>query len=127
MKRWLLFFGLAAALWGADPPVKMEAYNVAEAMLSIQVTTRWAQSSQNYVGTWVDTMRVSEVKAHSRAERAGLKRGMEIVAIEGQVVHGLGREELNRVLLQEVPGVLHLQVRSSPLGRLTELQIPVGK
>jgi len=39
----------------------------------------------------------------------------------------LGREELNRVLLQEVPGVLHLQVRSSPLGRLTELQIPVGK
>ena len=53
-----LCLGLAAVASGGGSAGQVEAYNVAEAMLSIQVTTRWGQSPQNYLGSWVDTMRV---------------------------------------------------------------------
>jgi predicted metalloprotease with PDZ domain len=127
MKRLLVLCALACLRLGAEPPVKMAAYHVSEAMLSIQVTTRWAQSSQSYVGQWVDSMRVGGVQPHSIAEKAGLRRGMEILAIQGQLVHGLTQDDLNHVLLQEVTREVVLQVRSSAHAAPVEIHLPVGQ
>ena len=65
------------------------------------------------------------VKSPSIAKRAGLVTGMEILAIQGQIVHGLSRPELAQVLQQEVAKEVVLLVRRSTKAKQEEIHVPV--
>ena len=114
----------AVALGAAElPVVKMAPVQVAEAMLDIKVVIRWQQG--NYAAQWVDSIRVGDVKSPSIAKRAGLVPGMEIIAIQGQFVHGLSRPELTQMLQQEVAKEVVLLVRRSDRAKQEEIRVPV--
>jgi hypothetical protein len=109
----LLLLVLCRLPLGAEPPVRMAPYRVSEAMLDIKVGIMMAQ---NFSGQWVKSMWIRSVKPHSASERAGLVRGMEVVAIQGQSVRGLSQPELAQVLQQFVGdrGEVVLLVQRSP-------------
>jgi len=104
--------------------VKMAPYTVSEAMLAIPVVFGW---QQDYVGQRLKSMRVGKIKPHSTAAAAGLARGLEILAIQGQYVRGLTPPELAQILSLDVGHDLVLTVQHSPKEDPVELHVPVGK
>ncbi len=111
---------------GDEPqaPVMLPAFNVVESVLSVNVRTEFRQT---FFGAFVTRMFVGEVKTPSVAQRAGLKKGMEIVAIQGKPVAGLSESDLSRLLVQPGLEEVVLLVRPSWLKEPREYRLPVGK
>ena len=124
MRRLLFILAFFGAALGAEPPVKMAPYTVSEAMMKIPLVFGW---QQNYAGQRLQSMRVGKIKPHSAAANAGLARGMEILAIQGQYVRGLTQSELAQILQIDVGHELVLTVERRPKEDPAEIHIPVGK
>jgi len=108
----LLCLPLGAA---EPPPVKMAPVQVMQTVLDLDLKIRWAQDSgEQWITQWVDQIHLGKVRPNSIAARAGLARGMELVAIQGQPLHGLKQEELAQVLQQAVEKEVILTVRRTP-------------
>ena len=132
MRRNLLAAGLvlAAALAGPvaglraeDAPVKMAPFAVSTGLMNIEVKIGFRS---DYSGQWVDNIKIRRVKSPSNAQRAGLTKGMEVLAIQGQPVHGLTQPELSRVLRQEVEKEVVLVVRDSAAAPQREIRVGVS-
>jgi predicted metalloprotease with PDZ domain len=72
-------------------------------------------------------LRVESVREKSAAARAGLEKGMEIVAIQGVTLNGLTEEEYQQVMRTPVYDVFVLRVRREGRVRTDELRIAVGR
>lgn len=105
----------ASAAWGADstppPPVVLPPFSVVESALKVKVLISYHRFRNS--PPFVTRMTVDEVKAGSFAEQAGLKSGMEIIAIQGQEVIGLNQTEVERLLSQLGKDTILLRVRRS--------------
>ena len=105
------------------PPVVLPPFNVIESVLRVKIRIEYRQS---YVGAFVVRMTVRTVKAGSVAEKAGLRKGTEIVAIQGHPVAGLSPEAVEQLMIQPVEDSLVLLVRQSREEQPVEVQLPVG-
>lgn len=106
----------------APSTVVLPAFSANLDQLKIQVVIRYQKTP---AGTVVDHIFVRSVKAGSIAEKSGLKKGMEIVAIQYQLVAGLNQFQVDSVLDQPVQDSLVLSVKRSPKSDSEELRIPV--
>jgi predicted metalloprotease with PDZ domain len=70
---------------------------------------------------------IEEVRAGSRAARAGIERGMMILAIEGVSIRGLTEKDFSEVMSREITGTLTLTVRRRNGFRSLKIEIPVGE
>ena len=70
---------------------------------------------------------VEEVRSGSRAARAGIEKGMQIVAIEGVPIRGLTEKDFNKVMARELTDSLTLTVRRRNGFRSFKVEIPVGQ
>ena len=116
---------LAPAL-GADsaPPVVLPAFNVIESALKVKVLISYRAFKGGL--PFVTAMMVNDVKTPSFAQEAGLKSGMEIIAIQGQRVSGLSQPAVEQLLSQPARDFVVLLVRRSWLKRPEEIRISVG-
>ena len=130
VRRAGLTAGIAAILfapvgaWGGDSasPVLLPPFNVIESVLKVKVVTEYQKT---HLGAFVTRMIVDEVKTPSLAQRAGLKKGMEIVAIQGHFVAGLSQAEVDQLLVQSARDSVVLLVRRSWLKQPEEIRLPV--
>jgi membrane-associated protease RseP (regulator of RpoE activity) len=116
---------VASAALGADsaPPVVLPRFNVIESVLNVSVLTEYAKMS---IGpAYATRMTVDKVKTPSIAQRAGLKSGMEIIAIHGQRVAGLSQAAVEQLLDQPVRDSVVLLVRKSWWKHPEEIRLPV--
>ncbi len=87
--------------------------------MNLELRFRYAYSS---AGQWIDSIKVANVKSGSLAKRGGLAKGTEILAIQGHFVHGLSKEELGRLLIQDEVKTIVLLVRDSAAGPQREVR-----
>lgn len=124
----LIFVGAwsAAAGWCAEsePPVTLEPVRVAAIWSNAVVRVIYLRSSD---GPRISMLRVESVREKSAAARAGLEKGMEIVAIQGVALNGLTEEEYQHVMRTPVFDVFVLRVRREGRVRTEELRIPIAK
>lgn len=106
-------------------PVQMEKFVVAATLASLVVRTNY-EVRNNEEATLVRVV-VEEVRAGSRAARAGMERGMQILAIEGVPIRGLTEKDFNEVMEREITGSLTLTVRRRSGFRSLKIEIPVGE
>lgn len=106
-------------------PVQMEKFVVAATLASLVVRTNY-EVRNNEEATLVRVV-VEEVRAGSRAARAGMERGMQILSIEGVPIRGLNEKEFNEVMARELTGSLTLTVRRRSGFRSLKIEIPVGE
>ena len=105
-------------------PVQMEKFVVAATLASIVVRTNY-EVRNNEEATLVRVV-IEEVRAGSRAARAGIERGMQILSIEGVPIRGLTEKDFNEVMARELTGSLTLTVRRRSGFRSLKIEIPVG-
>lgn len=107
-------------------PVQMEKFVVAATLASLIVRTNY-EVRNNEEATLVRVV-VEEVRAGSRAARAGMERGMQILSIEGVPIRGLTEKDFNEVMAREISGSsLTLTVRRRSGFRSLKIEIPVGE
>jgi membrane-associated protease RseP (regulator of RpoE activity) len=113
-----------AAARGAEsaPSVILRPYNVVESVLNVKFRILYRST---FVGAFVANMFLGEVKTPSIAQRAGLKSGMEIVAIQGRPVTGLNQIEVEQILSQPVEDSVVLLVRRSPRTQPEQVRLQV--
>ena len=70
---------------------------------------------------------IEEVRAGSRAARAGIERGMLILAIEGVPIRGLTEKTFEAVMSREITDTLTLTVRRRNGFRSLKIEIPIGE
>ena len=105
-----------------EPPIKMPAFTTKLSELKIPMVTRYDRTPN---GSVLSGMFIGAIKAGSLAEKSGLKKGMEVVAIQYQLVAGLNQFEVGQLFDQEVVDTLVLAVRKSPKGPAEEVRVPV--
>ena len=115
----------ALPVLGADsaPPVVLPAFNVIESALKVKVLISYRAFKGGH--PFVTAMMVHDVKTPSFAQEAGLKSGMEIIAIQGQQVSGLSQAAVEQLLSQPARDSVVLLVRRSWLKRPEEILISV--
>lgn len=106
------------------PPVQMEKFVVAATLASLVVRTNF-EVRNNEDARLVQVI-IEEVRANSRAARAGVERGMHILAIDGTPIRGLTERDFNDVMNREITGTLTLTVRRRNGFRSQKIAIPVG-
>ncbi len=106
-------------------PVQMEKFVVAATLASMVVRTNF-EVRNNEEATLVRVV-IEEVRAGSRAARAGIERGMMILAIEGVSIRGLTEKDFSEVMSREITGTLTLTVRRRNGFRSLKIEIPVGE
>lgn len=116
----------SAGAWAAEagPPVKLEPVRVASIWANAVVRVVYQRSDDD---PRISVLRVESVREKSAAARAGLEKGMEIVAIQGVTLNGLTEEEYQQVMRAPVYDVFVLRVRREGRVRTDELRIAVGK
>jgi C-terminal processing protease CtpA/Prc len=127
MKAVLWLIGLVAgALGAAEPaaPVQMEPVRVAAIWANAEVRIVYQRSTED---PRISYLRVEAVREKSAAARAGLEKGMEIVAIQGVALSGLTDEDYHRVMRAPVMDALVLRVRRAGRVKVEELRIAVAK
>jgi membrane-associated protease RseP (regulator of RpoE activity) len=107
----------------SEPPVKLPAFTTKFSELKIPMVTRYDRTPN---GSVLSGMFIGPIKAGSLAEKSGLKKGMEVVAIQYQLVAGLNQFEVARLFDQTVEDTLVLAVRKAPKAAAEEIRIPVG-
>ncbi len=107
----------------SQPPVQLPAFTTKFSELKIPMVTRYDRTSN---GSVLSGMFIGSIKAGSLAEKSGLKKGMEVVAIQYQLVAGLNQFEVARLFDQTVQDTLVLAVRKAPKAPSEEIRIPVG-
>ena len=106
-------------------PVQMEKFVVAATLASMVVRTNY-EVRNNEEATLVRVV-IEEVRAGSRAARAGIERGMLILAIEGVPIRGLTEKDFDAVMSREITDSLTLTVRRRNGFRSLKIEIPVGE
>jgi len=106
----------------SQPPVKLPAFTTKLSALKIPMVTRYDRTPD---GAKLSGMFIGSIKAGSVAEKSGLKKGMEVVAIQYQLVAGLNQFEVERLFDQDVVDTLVLAVRKAPKAPSEEIRIPV--
>jgi S1-C subfamily serine protease len=116
----------ATAVWCAEnePPVTLEPVRVGAIWSNAVVRVIYLRSSD---GPRISVLRVESVREKSAAARAGLEKGMEIVAIQGVALNGLTEEEYQHVMRTPVFDVFVLRVRREGRVKTEELRIAVAK
>ncbi|HEY0968154.1 MAG TPA: PDZ domain-containing protein [Opitutaceae bacterium] len=105
-------------------PVVMEKFVVQATLASVVVRTNY-EMRNNEEATLVRVV-VEEVRADSRAARAGVEKGMHILAIEGIPIRGLTEKDFSDVMAREIDGSsLTLTVRRRNGFRSLKIEIPV--
>jgi hypothetical protein len=107
----------------AEPPVQLPAFTTKFSQLKIPMVTRYDRTPN---GAVLSGMFLGPIKAGSLAAKSGLKKGMEVVAIQYQLVAGLNQFEVARLFDQVVEDTLVLAVRKAPKAPAEEIRIPVG-
>ncbi len=107
------------------PTIEMEEFVVAATLASIVVRTDYEPRSGG-APTLVRVL-VEEVRSDSRAAKAGIQQGMQIIAIEGISIRGLSEKNFNEVMRREIAGSLTLTVRRRNGFRSYKIVIPVGQ
>lgn len=107
----------------SQPPVKLPAFTTKLSALKIPMVMRYDRTPD---GARLSGMFIGSIKAGSVAEKSGLKRGMEVVAIQYQLVAGLNQFEVDRLFDQDVVDTLVLAVRKTPKGAAEEVRVLVG-
>jgi hypothetical protein len=107
----------------SEPPVKLPAFTTTFSELKIPMVTRYDRKPN---GSVLSGMFIGPIKAGSLAERSGLKKGMEVVAIQYQLVAGLNQFEVDRLFDQIVEDTLVLAVRKAPKAPAEEIRILIG-
>lgn len=106
-------------------PVQMEKLVVAATLASMVVRTNY-EVRNNEEATLVRVV-IEEVRAGSRAARAGIERGMLILAIEGVPIRGLTEKTFEAVMSREITDTLTLTVRRRNGFRALKIEIPIGE
>lgn len=117
----------SAGAWAAatePPPVQLEPVRVAAIWANAVVRVVYQRSDD---GPRISVLRVESVREKSAAARAGLEKGMEIVAIQGVTLNGLTEEEYQQVMRTPVYEGFVLRVRRAGRVRTEDLRIAVGK
>jgi membrane-associated protease RseP (regulator of RpoE activity) len=116
----------ATGAWGAEhgPPVTLEPVRVAAIWSNAVVRVIYQRSSD---GPRISMLRVESVREKSAAARAGLEKGMEIVAIQGVALNGLTEEDYHHVMRTPVFDAFVLRVRREGRARTEDLRIPITK
>ncbi len=105
-------------------PVVMEKFVVEATLASVVVRTNY-EMRNNEEATLVRVV-VEEVRADSRAARAGVEKGMQILSIEGIPIRGLTEKDFSDVMAREIGGSsLTLTVRRRNGFRSLKIEIPV--
>ena len=107
-----------------EPPVTMEPMRVSAIWANAEVRIIYQRDSD---GPRISVLRVEWVREKSAAARAGLEKGMEIVAIQGVALNGLAEEDYQRVMRTPVFDSFVLRVRRAGRVRTEELRIPLAK
>jgi S1-C subfamily serine protease len=107
----------------APPPIVMPTVNVMESALKIKVTISYRRFKMG--PPFVTGMTVDTVKPGSFAEQAGLKTGMEILAIQGTPVANLTQGEVERLLQQPAHGSVVVRIRRGWLKSPEDIRITV--
>jgi membrane-associated protease RseP (regulator of RpoE activity) len=126
-------FGIVALLLapmlspGAEDPAPavLPPVNVIETVLSVKVSTEYVRMNSGQ--PFATRMVVRSVKTPSIGQRAGLKNGMEIVAIQGQRIAGLSQTAVEQLLVQPVKDSVLLLVRRSWFRKPEEIRLSVGE
>jgi len=131
--RFIFCFSAAAAfaapglLLAADDPapstVVLPAFAANLSQLNIKLVIRYARKP---TGNVVEAVYIRSVKSGSIAEKAGLRKGMELVTIQGQVLAGLNPFQFDAMCDQAVEDDLVLSVHASPKAPLREIRIHLG-
>lgn len=106
-----------------DPPVALEPMSVMESVLNVHLEIEYGQVP--YQPAWVERMYVGRVKPGSIADRAGLRTGMEIIAIQGKKVARLSEGAVQALLVQGVADHVELTVRRGWFHRPEQIRLPV--
>jgi C-terminal processing protease CtpA/Prc len=122
---WAVGLGCAVA-WSAegDPALKLEPVRVAAIWSNAQVRVIYQRSNDE---PRISLLRVESVREKSAAARAGLEKGMEIVAIQGVTLNGLTEDDYQQVMRTPVYAVFVLRVRREGRVKTEELRIAVAK
>ena len=107
------------------PTIEMEKFVVAATLASIVVRTNY--ESRNGDEPKLVRVLVEEVRSDSRAARAGIQRGMQILAIEDIPIRGLNDKDFAEVMKLEITGSLTLTVRRRSGFRSFKITIPLGQ
>lgn len=107
------------------PTIEMEKFVVAATLASIVVRTNY--EAQNGDEPRLVRVLVEEVRRDSRAARAGVQPGMQILAIEGIPIRGLNDQDFKEVMKREITGSLTLTVRRRSGFRSFKIVIPFGQ
>jgi C-terminal processing protease CtpA/Prc len=104
----------------ASPIVVLPAFAASLSQLNIKITIRYQRKPAGQV---VAAVFIRSVKNGSIAEKAGLKKGMEVVAIQYQPVAGLNPFEFDAMCDQAVDDALVLSVKRAPQAAAEEIRI----
>ncbi|GAB1490094.1 hypothetical protein MASR2M8_25510 [Opitutaceae bacterium] len=107
------------------PTVQMDKFVVAATLASMVVRTNY-EVRNNEDATLVRVL-VEEVRAGSRAAKAGVEKGMQILAIEGIPIRGLTERDFEAVMARELTSSLTLTVRRRNGFRSIKIEIPLGQ
>lgn len=104
-------------------PVEMQKVVVAATLASLVVRTvyQMRQEEERLVLALIE-----EVRADSRAAKAGVQPGMQILAIEDIAIRGLTEDQFNEIMAMEVYDHLTLTVRRRNSFRSFKIAIPIG-
>jgi C-terminal processing protease CtpA/Prc len=107
-----------------EPPVQLEPVRVAAIWSNAVVRIEYLPDSEDWR---IAKLLVESVREKSAAARAGLEKGMEIVAIQGIALSGITEQAYQRVMRMPVDDVLVLSVRRAGRVKSEEMRIPVAK
>lgn len=120
LSTWSLLL-VAPLLRSADEPVMLPALSVTESLMKVNVVTSYQRLRLG--SPFALAMKVGEVKSPSFAYDAGLRKGMEIVAIDGTKISGLAPAAVDRLLAAPKRDMITLSVRGGSFKKTTEIQI----
>jgi len=123
----LLALASAASICAADDSapstVVLPPFVANLSQLNIKLTIRYVRKPP--AGEVVEAVYVRSVKAGSIAEKAGLKKGMEIITIQDQAVAGLNSFQFDSICDQAVDDALVLTVKRSAKAAAEEIRIKI--
>jgi S1-C subfamily serine protease len=127
--RTAALFGLSLALTAAlfareeEKPVVLPPYRVDAPLASVTMQVKYfARGSDE---PRIDAVLIDGVKSDSRAARAGLAIGMEILAIQDDKLAGLTQEEFAKVMSRPLRDPFRLTVRRTRNSRPLTIALPL--
>jgi len=113
-----------------NPPpgsiMEMPVMRVSAALASVELRV-FSQPNMDSAERPLSFLRVENVRPDTAAARAGIARGMEIVAIQDIRIRGLSEDELGAVMQQPVQNEIVLIVREPPRRGEWEIRISLRK